>query len=114
MTTGRERGEIAEVGGPTLLAPAPVDARAPARWTGVSIAVATACLALCNAQSIGGWLDEMPPGPVNAPLRAPVAAWVAWTHPLDAPRAGLRRWWHRARAARFGKEQPGQQGAAAG
>ena len=114
MTTGRERGEIAEVGAPTLLPPAPIDARAPGWWTSVTVIVAAACLALFNAQAVGGWLDEMAPGPLDAPLRSPVAAWVARTHPLDAPRAGVRGWWQRARAARFGKEQPGQQGAAAG
>ena len=114
MTTGADRGEIAEVGAPTLLPPDPVDARRAGRWTSVTILVAATCLALFNAQAIGGWLDEMAPGPLNAPLRAPVAAWVARTHPLDAPRAGLRAWWLHARAARFGREQPGQQGAAAG
>ncbi len=114
MTIGADRGEIAEVGAPTLLPRDPVDTRRAGRWTGVTIAIAAACLALFNAQGLGGWVDEMTPGPLNAPLRAPVAAWVARTQALDNPRATLRRWWQRARAARFGTEQPGQQGAAAG
>lgn len=114
MTTGADQGSIAEVGAPTVLPPDPVDARRPGWWTSVTIAVAALSLALCNAQAIGGWVDEMTPGPLNTPLRAPVAAWVARVQRLDTPRARVRGWWQRARAARFGTEQPSEQGASAG
>ncbi len=114
MTTGADQGSIAEVGAPTLLTPDPVDTRRAGRWTGVTITVAALSLALCNAQAIGGWVDEITPGPLNMPLRAPVAAWVVRVERLDTPRARVRVWWQRARAARFGAEQPGEQGATAG
>ena len=112
MTTGAERGEIAEVGTPVAVAPDPVDTARPWRWTTVTIATATLFLALTNAHAIQGWLDERPPGSITESLRAPIRGWSALTAQagLDAPRAALRRRWQAAEAMRFGKERPGDAG----
>ena len=59
----------------------------------------------------GRWFDELTPGPATEPLRVPVERWSAATARLDAPRASMRAVWERLKAARFGAEQPGQQGA---
>ncbi len=116
MTTGAERGEIAEVGTPVAVAPDPVDTVRPWRWATVTIAVATSFLMLTNAHAIQSWFDERPPGSITEPLRAPIRGWSALTARagLDAPRAALRRRWQAAEAARFGKEQPGEGGSEAG
>jgi hypothetical protein len=114
VTTSAEEGAIAEVGSPVLLPPDPADTHAPWRWTTGVIAAATLLLGVLNAHAIGEWFDELTPGPVSEPLRAPVGYWTGATaaRGLDAPRAALRRGWEGVRAARFGKEQPGEQGAA--
>ena len=101
---------------PVAIRPAPIDARRPWRWTTGTIAVAALTLAAVNAPAVGGWFDELTPGPLSEPLRAPIAGWTAATDRLglDVPRAWLRRRWTAAQDLRFGKEQPGQKGAAAG
>ena len=114
MTTGAEQGEIVEVGSPVQVAPDPIDGVRPWAWMTTIIATTTLFLALFNAHAIGGWFDELPPSPYTEPLRAPIAAWKATTARLgfDAPRAAVRRQWDAARAARFGSEQPGDDGSA--
>ncbi|WP_242416691.1 hypothetical protein [Sphingomonas panni] len=114
MTTGAEQGEIVEVGSPVQVAPDPVDAVRPWRWMTTIIATATMFLALFNAHAIAAWFDELPPSPYTEPLRAPIAAWAGFTERLgfDAPRAAVRRRWEAAQAARFGAEQPGEDGSA--
>jgi hypothetical protein len=114
MTTGAGQGSIAEVGSPVLLPPDPVDARAPWRWATGVIATATLFLGVLNAHAIGAWFDQLTPGPAIEPLQAPIGYWTGATEArgLDAPRAGMRQGWERVRGARFGKEQPGEQGAA--
>jgi len=114
MTTGAEQGEIAEVGSPVRIEGDPVDHRHPLRWTSVLIGTATLLLALMNAQAISGWFDELPPNATVEQLRDPVAGWNGMTARvgLDRPRTWLRGRWKAAQAARFGKEQPGEQGAA--
>lgn len=99
---------------PVTVAPAPVDSVRPWRWTTGTIAAAALFLAVFNAHAIGGWFDELTPGPLTAPLGRPVAGWTAATAGLDRPRRWLRAQWLAAQARRFGHEQPGQQGAAAG
>lgn len=113
MTTGAEQGEIAEVGTPVAVDPAPIDQDRPWRWATGVIAVATLFLALTNAHAVQGWFDERPPGSFSEPLRAPIRQWSALTARagLDAPRAALRRRWQAVEAMRFGGEQPGEAGA---
>ena len=116
MTTSADRGAIAEVGSPVLVAPDPVDEAAPWRWQTGLLAIATAVLLVLNAHSIDDWATELAPNRLTQLLRAPVSGWMqtARANGLDAPRARLHATWGRVRQARFGSEQPGEQGAAAG
>ncbi|KQM28110.1 MULTISPECIES: hypothetical protein [unclassified Sphingomonas] len=113
MTTGAEQGEIVEVGSPVQVASDPVDGVRPWAWMTTIIATATLFLGLFNAHAIAAWFDELPPSPYTEPLRAPIAAWAATTAwlGLDTPRAAVRSRWEKAQAARFGSEQPGEDGA---
>ncbi|WP_157217007.1 hypothetical protein [Flavisphingomonas formosensis] len=113
MTTGAEKGEIAEVGSPVVIEGDPVAHRHPLRWASVTIGTAALLLALTNAQAIAGWFDELTPSATTERLREPVEGWSALTAAvgLDAPRTWLRGRWKAAQAARFGKEKPGEQGA---
>lgn len=113
MTIGAEKGEIAEIGSPVLLAPAAIDHRHPWRWTSIALALAAALLALGDAEGAVGWVDELPPGPVAEALRGPVQAWSDGTARwgLDRPARWLRGEWKQAQRARFGNENPGEAGA---
>ena len=115
MTTSADQGAIAEVGSPVLIPPSPIDRAAPWRWMTTVIATATLVLLIFNARTIDDWFGELTPNRFSAHLRAPIAGWAGTTGAagLDAPRAKLHATWTRVRAARFGKEQPGEQGAAA-
>lgn len=115
MTTSADQGAIAEVGSPVLIPPAPVDAERPWVWMTTVIAVATAVLLIFNARTIDDWAVELAPNRLTALLRAPTSAWsgAATRTGIDAPRAKLHATWTKVRAARFGNEQPGEQGAAA-
>lgn len=114
MTKGAEQGEIAEVGSPVVVPADPVDAVRPWRWMTQVIGIATLFLAVFNAHAIGGWFDELPPARLTEPLRQPIARWTAMTVRLglDTPRAAVRSRWEAAQAARFGDEQPGEDGSA--
>ncbi len=116
MTKSAEQGSIAEVGSPVLIAPAPVDAVQPWRWMTGVIATATAVLLLGNAPTGDEWLGELAPNRLTQTLRGPVGAWAATTRKaaLDRPHATLHDGWKRVRGLRFGSEQPGEKGAAAG
>lgn len=113
MTVGAERGEIAEVGSPVLIAADRIDARQPWRWTTTAIVTATAFLAVFNAGTAVAWLDELTPSQAVERLREPVDGWSRTTAAVGfaTGRAHLRDWWQWARAARFGNEQPGEPGA---
>lgn len=115
MTTSADQGAIAEVGSPVLIAPDPVDAARPWVWQSVTIALATLVLLFFNARTIDDWAVELAPNRLTALLRAPTSAWAGAAERigLDAPRARLHATWGGVRRARFGKEQPGEQGAAA-
>lgn len=72
----------------------PVDAEGGAlRWTATVIALATALLALTNAQSIRSWTEALPPGPRVLQLVATANDWEAATAGLGAGRARLHRLW---------------------
>ena len=115
MTTSADQGALAEVGSPVLIATDPIDARAPWRWQTGAIAAATALLLLFNAHAVLGWVDELAPGPATEWLRGPITGWARTTQAagLDAPRSEMHTRWAKVRQARFGSEQPGEQGAAA-
>lgn len=115
MTTSADQGVIADVGSPVLIVTNPIDTRAPWRWQTTTIATATALLLLFNAHAVTGWFDELVPSRATEWLRRPIGGWTRTTEAagLDAPRAQLHARWSRVRAARFGSEQPGEQGAAA-
>ena len=116
MTTSADQGAIAEVGSPVLIAPDPVDVVQAWRWQTGAIALATAVLVVFNAHSLGDWATELAPNRLTQLLRGPASGWAARAQAsgLDAPRARLHATWGSVRAARFGSEQPGEQGAAAG
>lgn len=116
MTKSAEQGSIAEVGSPVLIAPAAIDGVRPWRWMTGVIAVASAVLLLGNAPTGDDWLGEFPPNRLTQTLRGPVAGWTAATRrlALDRPHAALHAGWKRVRGLRFGSEQPGEKGAAAG
>ena len=78
------------------------------------LAVAAVLLLLVNAHAIGGWFDELTPNPLTERIGPPVDALVAATRRLDAPRAGLAARWDKAKAARFGSEQSGEEAGGAG
>lgn len=114
MTVGAEQGEIAEIGSPVALPPAPVDRRRPWLWTTTSIGLAVVLLALFEGRAMADWANDLPPGPVAAALQPPVHGWAnrtARAH-LDAPAAWLRQRWKAAQKARFGSEAPGEAGTA--
>ena len=116
MTMSADQGAIAEVGSPVLIPPAAVDGEHPWRWMTTAIAVATAVLLVVNARTVDDWAVELAPNRLTVLLRVPTSGWAGMAERtgLDAPRAHLHATWTRVRAARFGKEQPGEQGAAAG
>lgn len=114
MTVGAEQGEIAEIGSPVALPPAPVDRRRPWGWTTTSIVLAAVLLALAEGGAMADWADDLPPGPVAAALQPPVHRWADLTarEHLNGPAAWLRQRWKAAQKARFGSEEPGEAGAA--
>lgn len=84
-------------------------------WMTQVIAVATLVLLVLNARTIDDWAVELAPNRLTALLRVPTSRWssAAQRTGLDTPRAKLHATWIGVRAARFGREQPGEQGAAA-
>jgi hypothetical protein len=73
------------------------------RWTAWTIAGATALLALLNAHSLRGWVEDMPPGPVTMRLAAAASGWEDATARigLGTPHARLHRAWLRMEQARW-------------
>jgi len=97
--------------------PSPIDLPGPARlgtgglgWTAGVLATATLVLAATNAVAIQGWLNEQPPGPVQAWAAGVADEWAGFTDRigLARPRAALHSGWKRAEAARFGGEDAPQ------
>ena len=114
MTTSADQGSLADVGSPVLLQTDPVDTVRPWRWMTVTIATATAVLLFANAHAMSEWFDERTPNALTDAFRPTVTGWTERTAGagLDRPRARLHGMWRKVRAARFGKEEPGQRGAA--
>ncbi len=78
------------------------------RWTAGAIALATALLALTNAQAISGWADEFPPGPNTMKLIAAADAWQDATARagLDLGHSRLHRVWKGLESARWSPPAP--------
>lgn len=99
--------------------PSPIDLPEPQPerdglgWASAVIAVATIVLLLGNAVALSGWVDERPPGPLQARAAEIADDWTAFTTSIGfgAPRAALHAQWKRAEAARFAS---GKQGEGAG
>ena len=72
-------------------------------WTSGVIAVAALLLLLTNAVSLRDWINEQPPGPLQARASALADGWVAFTDGIGwgKPRAMLHEQWKRAEEARF-------------
>lgn len=81
-------------------------------WASVVIVIAAVVLLLANAVSLSGWIDEQPPGPLQARAAEIADEWTALTASigLGTPRAALHAQWKRAEAARFasGKGEEGE------
>ena len=72
-------------------------------WTSGVIATATLFLLIANAVSLSGWIDEQPPGPLQAWVAQIADEWVTITERsgLGVPRSSLHRQWKRIESARF-------------
>ncbi len=90
----------------------PVDLRSqhfglhrPLRWTTQTIAVASLFLLVANATALRAWVDEQPPGPVQARAAEAAAQWEGAMSALGADR--LRNYfnakWKAGKAHRFGE-----------
>ena len=87
--------------------PSPIDLPEPPLeapglgWTGVVMTVAVLFLLATNAVSLQGWIDDRPPGPVQARVAATADAWVAITDAagIGRPRAWLHDLWTGAERA---------------
>ena len=76
------------------------------RWTSTVIALATAALALLNAQALTGWAEELPPGPTSVKLAAAATAWEDATAGLGIPRARLHKAWKQVERAEWSPRMP--------
>jgi len=72
-------------------------------WTTAVIVVAAVLLLMMNAVSLRDWINEQPPGPVQAKASALADQWVALMDGIawGRPRALMHEQWKRAEAARF-------------
>ena len=70
-------------------------------WTSVVMAIAGLFLLAANAVSLQDWIDDRPPGPVQARAAAAADAWVGITDAtgIGRPRAWLHDVWTRAERA---------------
>jgi len=89
--------------------PSPIDLDAPEMeadglgWTFGVMLVAALFLLFANAGSLRDWIDDQPPGPVQAQAAALADQWVEVTEAMGIglPRQALRNQWKRAEGARF-------------
>ena len=90
-------------------APSPIDLPAPEiagdglGWTSVVIVITALFLLATNAVSLRDWIDDQPPGPVQAQASVLADQWLGLTERigLAGPRDYLHTQWKRAEAARF-------------
>ena len=91
-----------EILSPIDLPAAPLD-RPGLAWTSATIAIATALLLIANAVSLRDWIDDLPPGPMQAQASSLAGQWVELTETAGVghPRGWLHALWKEAEAARF-------------
>ena len=84
--------------------PDPEDRRGLA-WTAIAMAIAGLILLAMNLVSLQDWIDDQPPGPLQARAAEIVDQGVVLADRigLGRPRAVLHDQWKRAEAARFQK-----------
>lgn len=98
--------------------PSPIDLPEPELesgglgWTFGVILIASLVLLFANAVSLRDWIDDQPPGPVQAQAAEWADQWVAITEGfgIGLPRKAMHARWKRAEEARF----PGQKSEAEG
>ncbi len=101
--------------------PSPIDLPEPELeggglgWTFGVILIAALFLLFTNAVSLRDWLDDLPPGPVQAQAAGIADQWVGVTEAMGiaAPRDIMHAQWKRAEEARF-HAKPGEGEAADG
>ena len=98
--------------------PSPIDLAKPELegnglgWAFGVILIASLLLLFANAVSLRDWIDDQPPGPVQAQAAEWADQWVAITEGIGIglPRKAMHAQWKRAEQARF----PGQKAEDAG
>ncbi len=75
-------------------------------WATGVILFAALLLLLANAVSLRDWIDDRPPGPVQAQAAAIADDWVDISRQIGfaAPRDALHAQWKRAEGARFARD----------
>jgi hypothetical protein len=75
-------------------------------WATGVILFAGLLLLLANAVSLRDWIDDQPPGPVQAQAAAIADQWVEISRQIGfgVPRDALHTQWKRAEGARFAKD----------
>jgi hypothetical protein len=89
--------------------PSPIDLPEPPLeveglgWAFRVVAVATLLLLFTNAVSLRDWIDDLPPGPLQARASDLAGSWLDLTRTLGVgvPRDALHDAWKRAEIARF-------------
>lgn len=100
--------------------PSPIDLPAPELeedglgWTFGVIIIASLFLLCANAVSLRDWIDDQPPGPVQAEAAELADQWVALTEGLGIglPRKAMHAQWKRAEEAGFPGQKRDEEGAA--
>jgi hypothetical protein len=72
-------------------------------WASGVIFVASLVLLFANAVSLRDWIDDQPPGPIQAQAAGIADQWVAISRQIGfgVPRDALHRQWKRAEGAQF-------------
>jgi hypothetical protein len=72
-------------------------------WTFTIIIIAALFLLATNAVSLRDWIDDQPPGPIQAQAAEFADQWVALTGAagIGLPRDAMHKQWKRAEEARF-------------
>ena len=98
-----------ELDSPVDLPADPVEERGLG-WTTASILVASGVLLLANAVSLSDWIEDKPPGAVQAQAAAAAGSWTAITREIGigVPRLWLHAGWKQAEEARFGHKVDGE------
>lgn len=89
--------------------PSPIDLHEPELeesglgWASGVIVIAALFLLFTNAVSVRDWIDDQPPGPVQAEAAQLADQWLALTEAMGIglPREAMHAQWKRAEEARF-------------